>query len=81
VNLFGIGPGELLLILILAFIVLGPGRLPEIGRSLGQAIRQLREASEDITGQFRQEIEAASHKLQSTSDAITGKAGKNRDHP
>lgn len=72
-NLFGIGPGELLLILILALIVFGPRRLPEIARSLGQVMRELREASEGITDQFRQEIEAASDELQATSEAIAGK--------
>ena len=73
-NLFGIGPGELLLILILALIVFGPRRLPEIGRNLGQMMRELREASEEITDQFRQEMEATSDELQATSEAINSKA-------
>jgi Tat protein translocase TatB subunit len=81
VNLFGIGPGELLLILILALIVFGPRRLPEIGRNLGQMIRELREASDDITDQFRREMEAASDELQATSEAISGKTGRDRNHP
>lgn len=80
-NLFGIGPGELLLILILALIVFGPRRLPEIGRSLGQMIRELRVASEDITDQFRQEMEATSEELEATSEAITGKTAKGREPP
>jgi sec-independent protein translocase protein TatA len=76
VNLFGIGPGELLLILILALIVFGPRRLPEIGRNLGQMMRELREASEEITDQFRQEMEATSDELQAASEALTGKTEK-----
>jgi len=78
VNLFGIGPGELLLILILALIVFGPRRLPEIGRNLGQMMRELREASEEITDQFRQEMEATSDELQAASEALTDKTEK---HP
>jgi Tat protein translocase TatB subunit len=81
VNFLGIGPGELLLILIVALIVFGPRRLPEIGRNLGKMIREFREASEEITGQFRQEIEAASDELQDTSEAITGKTVEGRNRP
>ncbi len=79
-NLFGIGPGELLLILILALIVFGPRRLPEIGRSLGQMMRELREASEDITEQFRQEMEAPSDEREATSGTAV-KTAKERDPP
>lgn len=39
-----IGPGELLLILIIALVFFGPSRLPELGRSLGDAIREFRHA-------------------------------------
>ena len=59
-NLFGIGPGELLLILVLAFIIFGPRQLPEIGRTLGKTMRELRKVSDDLTGQFRDELEAVS---------------------
>jgi len=69
VNLFGIGPGELLLILILALIVFGPRRLPEIGKSLGQMMREFRQASDEITGQLRQEIDAATEAPEAASDS------------
>lgn len=46
---FNIGPGELLLILVLALIVLGPGKLPEVGSALGRAIREFRQAASDVT--------------------------------
>jgi sec-independent protein translocase protein TatA len=50
---FNIGPTELLVILVLALIVFGPKRLPEIGRTVGKSLREVRRASMDI----RQELE------------------------
>jgi sec-independent protein translocase protein TatA len=44
---FNIGPFELLLVLILALLVLGPGKLPEVGNALGKTIREFRRASND----------------------------------
>lgn len=45
---FNIGPFELLLVLILALLVLGPGKLPEVGSALGRTIREFRKASTDV---------------------------------
>ena len=45
--MFGIGMPELLVILIIALIVFGAGRLPEIGRALGQAIKEFKKATQD----------------------------------
>jgi sec-independent protein translocase protein TatA len=45
-----IGPFELLLVLILALLILGPGKLPEVGSALGRTIREFRKASNEITG-------------------------------
>jgi len=71
-NFLGIGPGELLLILIFALIIFGPRRLPEIGRALGKSIREFRQTSEELTGQFREELQAASDELQGASEALKG---------
>jgi TatA/E family protein of Tat protein translocase len=49
---FNIGPEEIILILVIALIVFGPKRLPEIGRTVGKSLREFRKASEDI----RQEL-------------------------
>ena len=46
--MFNIGPQELLLILVLALLVVGPKRLPEIGRSLGKGLRELRKAQDEV---------------------------------
>ena len=56
-DFFGIGFGELLLILILALIVWGPRRLPEIARTLGKMARTLKRASSDLTAEMTREIE------------------------
>lgn len=56
-DFFGIGPMEVLLILIVALIIFGPGRLPEIGRTVGKAMRALRKATFDLTTQVTKEIE------------------------
>ena len=44
-----IGPGELILILIIAIVFIGPGRLPSVGEALGKSIREFRKASSDLT--------------------------------
>jgi sec-independent protein translocase protein TatA len=45
---FNIGPLELLIVLILALLVLGPGKLPEVGNALGRTIREFRKASTEV---------------------------------
>lgn len=42
--MFNIGPGELMVVLVIALMVLGPRRLPEAGRSLGSGLREFRGA-------------------------------------
>ena len=43
-----IGPGELLIVIVIALVVLGPGRLPEVGSALGKSIREFRKAASDV---------------------------------
>ena len=45
---FNVGPGEIILVLVIALLVLGPGRLPEVGASLGKTIREFRKASSEV---------------------------------
>jgi Tat protein translocase TatB subunit len=49
---FGIGMTELLVILVIALLVLGPKRLPEMARSLGRGLAEFRRASTDIRREF-----------------------------
>jgi TatA/E family protein of Tat protein translocase len=50
--MFGLGMGELLVILAIALIVLGPKKLPDLATSLGKAIRSFRKATNDLTSQL-----------------------------
>jgi sec-independent protein translocase protein TatA len=45
---FPIGPGELILVLVIALIIIGPGKLPDVGSALGKSIREFRKASSDV---------------------------------
>ena len=44
----GIGVTELILILVIALVVFGPGKLPDVGRALGKSIREFRNAEKNI---------------------------------
>lgn len=46
--MFNIGPLELMVILIVALLVVGPKRLPEVGRSIGRGLREFRRAQEEV---------------------------------
>ena len=52
--MFGIGMPELLLILGLALIVLGPKKLPELARALGKGLAEFRRAMDELKSEFRQ---------------------------
>jgi sec-independent protein translocase protein TatA len=54
---FNVGPEELLLILLIALIVFGPKRLPEIGRTIGKALREFRRASEGVREEVRRHLD------------------------
>jgi sec-independent protein translocase protein TatA len=45
---FNIGPGELILLLILALIIVGPGKLPDVGAAIGKSLREFRRAASDV---------------------------------
>jgi TatA/E family protein of Tat protein translocase len=53
---FNIGPGELILILIIALVVLGPGKLPDVANSLGKSVREFRKAATDISDAGKMDV-------------------------
>ena len=68
--MFGVGFPELVLIMVVALLVLGPQRLPEVARMLGRAYGQLRRASEEFQNTIRQDLAA----LERQEDANRNKA-------
>ena len=59
---FGIGTWEILLILVIALIIWGPNKLPEIARKLGQIARTVRKAGNEFTAAVSREIESQESK-------------------
>ena len=57
-NFLGIGSWEILLILILALIIMGPGKLTEFAKTLGKTVRAIRKASADLTTAVSRELDA-----------------------
>jgi len=47
--MFNIGMSELILILVIALIVFGPGKLPEVSKALGKSLQEFRKASSEVT--------------------------------
>lgn len=54
--MFNIGPTELIVILIIALIIFGPRRLPEVGRTIGRSIREFRRASTDLRDELERNL-------------------------
>ena len=74
--MFGIGEGELVIILVFGFLLFGPDKLPQMGRTIGRAIRQFRETQEKMTAVVQSEIidpvsEAASAPVKPKKAAAT----------
>lgn len=68
--LSSVGTGELILILVVALIFLGPERLPEIARSLGKAIRQLRNALQNMSSEFGEELASVQEVTQDLQEGV-----------
>jgi len=62
-EVFGIGPFEIALVVLIAFIVLGPDRIPEAMRQLGKWTRQLRELTNNITRDYGSDIQQLTGEL------------------
>ncbi len=67
---FNISGGELFVILLVVFIVFGPAKIPEIARSLGRLMNEVKKASSDISREFRQEASAIERDLKKTAGEV-----------
>ena len=59
-----VGTPEILLVLVIALLLFGPQKLPELGKSLGRAIREFKRASQELQETIEKEVE----ELKSTSE-------------
>jgi sec-independent protein translocase protein TatA len=83
-NIFGIGLPEMAVILVIALLVFGPKKLPEIGRSFGKAIRGFQDASREFESEFKreaQQLEEATTVTKLESDKVTVMASPDETKP
>jgi sec-independent protein translocase protein TatA len=69
VNIFGIGLPEMALIMVVALLIFGPKKLPEIGRSMGKAIKGFQEASKEFENEFKREAERIEKTVNTSMEA------------
>lgn len=74
--MFGIGIAELIVIMIIAFVVVGPEKLPQIARALGKGIFELKRATEDIREEIETEGDQLEEILKETKKEQGGKEGR-----
>ncbi|MEG4344386.1 TatA/E family twin arginine-targeting protein translocase [Microcoleus sp. A003_D6] len=72
-NIFGIGLPEMAVIFTIALLVFGPKKLPEIGRSMGKAIRGFQDASRDFESEFTREAKQLEEAVATSSKPETEK--------
>lgn len=82
--MFGIGEGELAIIVVFGFLLFGPDKLPQMGRTIGRAIRQFRETQEKMTAVVQSEIidpvsEAASAPVKPKKTAVDDDSDSDED--
>jgi sec-independent protein translocase protein TatA len=73
-NFFGIGLPEMILIMVVALLIFGPKKLPEIGRSLGKAIRGFQEASKEFENEFKKEAQQLEESVKMQAQLEEGKS-------
>jgi TatA/E family protein of Tat protein translocase len=78
-DFFGIGPLELILILLVLLIVIGPAKLPEVAGTIGRAIRKFREATAELSKDFKEMAEEVKDAEKEASTALDPTGGLSKD--
>jgi len=73
--LFGLGPTELIVILIIALVIFGPRKLPEVGQQLGRALREFKKSAQSMKDEISDtvgvdEITSMKADIQGTADSV-----------
>jgi sec-independent protein translocase protein TatB len=79
--MFGIGPTELVVILVVALLVLGPKRLPEIARALGKGLAEFRRATADVTSELDNARIMLEQEAREADRRATAKTAKKSEQP
>ncbi|HEY7062590.1 MAG TPA: Sec-independent protein translocase protein TatB [Chloroflexota bacterium] len=70
-EIFGIGLPELMLIMVLALVVIGPERLPEVAAQVGKTVAELKRQANQLTAEFQQSLESAAQERKDQRIATT----------
>ncbi|KGF47255.1 preprotein translocase subunit TatA [Veillonella montpellierensis DNF00314] len=79
--MFGIGTPELIVILVIALIIFGPGKLPEVGRAIGKSIREFKGAmssEKKAIREAKEDVQEAVHAAKETIDVTSGSVNDNK---
>src|SRR5829696_6342222 len=70
-SFFGMGPMELTIIVVVALLIFGPGKLPEVAGQLGRAVRDFRRMTSELTGEFEKTMSVADDIKKSVRAEVT----------
>ncbi len=68
--MLGLGPPEIILIVVLALLLFGPKRLPEMGKAVGKAIREFKKATSEVEEQIKKEVEGLEETVEPVKGAV-----------